>query len=114
MVADMITASLATGSEAVELSPPIAEAITGLREWLFGSVYQAAPVVADFQKASHLLRELFRYFLAHPMELAACGGRPAQQDSAAIAVADFLAGMTDRYAMNLYRRLFLPQPWKVL
>jgi dGTPase len=29
-----------------------------------------------------------------------------------VAVADFLAGMTDRYAMNLYQSLFLPQPWK--
>ncbi len=114
MVADMITASLATGSEAVVLSPPIAEAVTELREWLFAAVYQAAPVVADFQKASRLLRELFRYFLAHPQELTACGGRPAEQDGAAIAIADFLAGMTDRYAMNLYQRLFLPQPWKVL
>jgi dGTPase len=35
-------------------------------------------------------------------------------DPAEVAVADFLAGMTDRYAMNLYQQLFLPQPWKVL
>jgi dGTPase len=85
-----------------------------LREWLFCSVYQAAPVVADFEKASHLLRELFRYFLAHPEELSACGGRQVEREPAVIAIADFLAGMTDRYAMNLYQRLFLPQPWKVL
>jgi dGTPase len=114
MVADMITASLAAESEAVTLSPPIAEAVTGLREWLFNEVYQAAPVVADFQKASRLLRELFMYFLAHPMELESCGGRLVERDGTAIAVADFLAGMTDRYAMNLYQRLFLPQPWQVL
>jgi dGTPase len=31
-----------------------------------------------------------------------------------VSTADFLAGMTDRYAMNLYHELFLPQPWKIL
>jgi dGTPase len=71
-------------------------------------------VVEDFHKASHVLRELFHYFIAHPAELAACAGRPASEAGQETAVADFLAGMTDRYAMNLYQRLFLPQSWKVL
>ena len=114
MVVDVITASLANGTRSISFSPAVAEAVTGLRDWLFHSVYQAAPVAADFHKASHLLRELFHYFLAHPDELAGCGGHPVEAAAAEVAVADFLAGMTDRYAMNLYQRLFLPQPWKVL
>jgi dGTPase len=114
MVADLITASLAAENRLISFSPAIAQAITDLRDWLFHSVYQAAPVVADFHKASHILRELFRYFSAHPAELVACSGRPADGDPPAVAIADFLAGMTDRYALNLYQRLFLPQPWKVL
>ncbi len=114
MVADMITASLAADCRVIQLSAPILTAVTELRDWLFGSVYQAPPVATDFHKASHLLRELFHYFLAHPEELAAFGGRHPERDAPEIAVADFLAGMTDRYAMNLYQRLFLPQPWKAL
>ena len=114
MVVDVITASLANGTRSICFSPAVAQAVTGLRDWLFHSVYQAAPVAADFHKASHLLRELFHYFMAHPDELAGCGGRPVVAAAAEVAVADFLAGMTDRYAMNLYQRLFLPQPWKVL
>lgn len=114
MVTDLIEASLTTDTTAIRLSAPVAQAVTDLRDWLFHHVYQARPVADDFHKASHVLRELFNYFVAHPAELIACGGRRAEEDAVEVAVADFLAGMTDRYAMNLYQRLFLPQPWKVL
>lgn len=114
MVVDMIETSLATDIATIRLSAPVAQAVTELRDWLFRYVYQAAPVVDDFRKASHVLRELFAFFVAHPAELVACGGRWTEEDPVDVAVADFLAGMTDRYAMNLYQRLFLPQPWKVL
>jgi dGTPase len=113
MVADMIEASLATGTSAVRLSMPVGEAVTELRDWLFRYVYQSTPVAEEFHKASHVLRALFEHFAAHPAELAACSGRHAGEDPPELAIADFLAGMTDRYAMNLYERLFLPQPWKV-
>lgn len=114
MVVDMIEASLKADVTTITLSAPVAHAVTELREWLFHSVYQEPSVVADFHKASHVLRELFEFFVAHPGELTASGGRKGDDDSVEMAVADFLAGMTDRYAMNLYQRLFLPQPWKVL
>lgn len=114
MVVDMIEASLATGGRCVCLSAPVDRAVTELRDWLFRCVYQAPSVADDFHKASRILRELFGYFVAHPAALATCGGRRRDGDAVEVAVADFLAGMTDRYAMNLYQRLFLPQPWKVL
>jgi len=114
MVTDLIAASLASQTGTICFSAAIAAAVTALRDWLFHAVYQAEPVVAEFHKASHILRELFHYFSAHPAALAAYGGGHASGDPPEVAVADFLAGMTDRYAMNLYQQLFLPQPWKVL
>ncbi|NJC87644.1 MAG: deoxyguanosinetriphosphate triphosphohydrolase [Desulfuromonas sp.] len=114
MVVDMIETSLATDTTAIRFSAAVSQAVTELRDWLFLHVYQAPSVAEDFYKASHVLHELFGYFVAHPAELAACGGRRAEDDTVEVAVADFLAGMTDRYAMNLYQQLFLPQPWKVL
>jgi len=114
MVVDLINASLDNGTHVICFSPSVGQAITELRDWLFHYVYQAVPVAAEFHKASHMLRELFRYFIDHPEELAACGGRYARGDDLEIWVGDFLAGMTDRDAMNLYQPRFLPQPWKVL
>lgn len=114
MVVDLIETSLAGGLVGIGFSPVIGAAVTELRDWLFRHVYQAPSVADDFHKASHVLRELFHYFLAHPGELARCGGRYESAEPLEVAVADFLAGMTDRYAMNLYQRLFLPRPWQGL
>jgi len=114
MVTDMITASYDADLSGIILSEPVAMAITALRDWLFQTVYQSPSVTDDFHKASHVLRELFHFFVAHPAELVGYGGRCRADDPLEMAVADFLAGMTDRYALGLYQKLFLPQPWQGL
>lgn len=113
MVRDMIERSLAGAGE-VLLSGPVSEAVLSLRDWLFTHVYQARTVHEDFEKASRVLRELYRYFLDNEGALMAHGGHRYAGDSAEVSVADFVAGMTDRYAINLYNKIFLPQPWKIL
>ena len=114
MVTDLIDTSLSLELSAVRLSDTVASAVAELRDWLFRHVYQAPPVTEDFHKASHVLRQLFDYFVAHPAEIVGCGGRLGGGDPPDVEVADFLAGMTDRYALNLYQSLFLPRPWKAL
>ena len=113
MVLDMIEASLACGGEDVRLTEPVAEAIVALRSWLFEHVYQVRSVHEDFEKASRILQELFSFFMDHPEALEQHGGRFRDGDPREVSVADFIAGMTDRFAMNLYQRLFLPQTWKI-
>lgn len=114
MVRDMIGASLRTGGERILFSEPIAEAITALRDWLFTHVYRAPSVHGEFVKASRVVRELFHYFMEHEQALLEHGGRRYPGDSLEVSVVDFIAGMTDRFALNLYQRLFLPQPWKMI
>lgn len=113
MVKDMIVSSLAKGGATIHLSAPVSEAVVALRDWLFRHVYQAQTVHDDFEKASRVLRELFVFFAENEQALLAQGGRRLPGDSLLVSVVDFIAGMTDRYAMNLYQRLFLPQPWKI-
>lgn len=113
MVKDLIESSLVDGGATICLSEPITEAVVELRNWLFVHVYQARSVHEDFKKASRILRELFGFFIENEAALIAHGGRRFQGDGLQVSVVDFLAGMTDRYAMNLYHRLFLPQPWKL-
>ena len=98
----------------VELSGPVAMHVSNLRDWLHVHVYRAGAVEDEFRKASRVLRELFGYFLERPQEMVAYGGCSEDNDTIEMLVADFLAGMTDRYAMNLYQQLFFPQPWKSL
>jgi dGTPase len=114
MLRDMIEASLNTDCSDIRLSPPVSQAVSDLRDWLFEHVYRVHTVHDDFVKASRILRELFLFFVDDEEMLIAQGGRRYPGDTLAVSVADFIAGMTDRFAMNLYRRLFLPQPWKLL
>jgi dGTPase len=114
MVTDLIETTLACDCAAIQLSAPVAEHVTELRDWLHTNVYRAQAVEEEFRKASRVLRELFTYFVARPESLSLYGGAKIDGETAETAVADFLAGMTDRYAMNLYQKLFFPQPWKVL
>lgn len=114
MVRDIIEHSLAQEGSAIVMSEQLAEAMTALRDWLYQNVYRVRSVHDDFVKASRIVRELFVYFYDNPDELLLCGGRRLEGDALEVSVADFIAGMTDRYALNLYHRLFLPQPWKIL
>lgn len=114
MVNDVIKSSHAAESRSVRMSKDVFDAITELRDWLFHHVYRTATVEEEFAKASHILRELFGYFVARPEKMVQVGGRRFRDDPVEISVADFVAGMTDRYAMNLYQDLFLPRPWRTL
>lgn len=114
MVRDIIASSLETDGREVRISPEVDRAVSGLRDWLFEHVYQVRSVHEDFVKASRMLRELFLFFAADEEALLRWGGRRLPGDPLEVSVADFIAGMTDRYALNLYHRLFLPQPWKIL
>ncbi len=113
MVTDMVENSLAAEKGTIGLSDPVAEAISNLRAWLFEHVYQVPTVNENFEKASRVLRELFVFFAENENALVAHGGRRIPGDSLDVSVVDFIAGMTDRYAINLYHRLFLPQSWKI-
>ncbi|MFO7578442.1 MAG: deoxyguanosinetriphosphate triphosphohydrolase [Pelovirga sp.] len=114
MVTDLIHQSLAAGVERIALSAEMDEAIRALRSWLYEHVYRAPCVQAEFDKASSLLRQLFCYFVDNEEVFVLHGGHRFAGDSLEVSVADFIAGMTDRFALALYRRLFLPQPWRAL
>jgi len=113
MVRDLIEVSIASGGELIRLSEPVDAALMELRAWLTEHVYRVATVEAEFDKAAYMLRELFQHFAAHPDFLLACGGRYRSEDDVLVSVADFVAGMTDRFAINLYHEVFLPRPWRI-
>ncbi len=114
MVSDLITQSLFAGGSQIRISEEMDDAIRALRAWLFERVYEIDAVHSDFIKASRMLRELFNYFVENEADFISAGGRRYPGDSIEVSVADFIAGMTDRFALALYSRLFLPQPWKPL
>ena len=113
MVHDLIHSTLAEGGERLNMSPRILKAITDLRSFLYENVYEAHRVHDDFIKAMKILRELYHHFLKeeHDWDDWIFYDKETPKHRK---VCDFIAGMTDHYALNLYTNIFLPQPWSVI
>jgi dGTPase len=114
MVRDLLRETLANDCSRIGLSVQMDRAICSLRSWLYDNVYRAPCVQSEFEKAAHLIEKLYAYFVANEESFLDCGGRRLHDDSLEVSVVDFIAGMTDRFALTLYRRLFLPESWKSL
>lgn len=113
MIRDVIRETRARELEAVAMGAEVHGATVALREFLYERVYENPAVHDDFVKASKILEELFEYFLRRPDWFRENLAQPIEGESTEDLAADFLAGMTDRYALGLYENLFMPQPWKV-
>jgi dGTPase len=106
-VTDLVSRS-ADGPE-VRLSDEVFRALDVLRDFLFERVYLRDEARTEQEKAIGLVRTLFAHYLDHPEEVPeeyhrAPGDLPTR-------VADYIAGMTDRFALRAYERLYLPQGW---
>jgi dGTPase len=98
----------------LHLTEEVLSAILELRDFLWDRIYENEMVHADFHKAAKILKELYQYFMDHSDTFLFLIEKEALYDSLERCVCDFLAGMTDRYAFNLYEKLFLPHPWKIV
>ena len=114
MVRDVIAATLEEDLRAVGMSPEVHDAAIELREFLYERVYDNPTVHGDFVKASKILEELYGHFVKNADWFLETLAQPIPGEPVEILAADFIAGMTDRYALYLYERIFMPQPWKVL
>ena len=113
MVKDLIVNTSTAGASRLAMSTPVLNAIEDLRSFLYKNVYEVNRVHNDFIKSMKILRELYDYFLDHDdhwEELIAYDADTSRHRK----VCDFIAGMTDRYALDLYVEIFFPKPWSVL
>ncbi|HEY3346208.1 MAG TPA: deoxyguanosinetriphosphate triphosphohydrolase [Nitrospirota bacterium] len=109
MVRDVIYSSLDCNLEGICMGKEVGEATEELRAFLFKNVYETAVIHDEFRKATKILTDLYDYFMEQPLD-AFCETPGAGDDKPRL-VCDFLAGMTDRYALKLYEKTFLPSPW---
>ena len=114
LIHDMIKSSM--DQPYIAMSPYVEYAMKGLREWMFERVYLNETAKSEEKKARELVRDLFEYYMKHiellPAE-AICM-MEQRQDSRERAVCDYIAGMSDSYAIAQFEELFVPKSWKVL
>jgi dGTPase len=114
LVEDIILSSMDNGLTEIALSPEMLGLVEKLRAFLFEQVYEVPQVRQEFFRAHKIIQDLFTLFLNDEKTFLQEIG-PIQQDiSRERQVCDYIAGMTDRYALDLYKRLFLPRPWMKL
>jgi dGTPase len=109
MVADVVHESLDAGLAEIRMSEPVLQATLALRSFLFESVYENEVATAEFQKAEGILGGLWDKVRQHPREF--LDPRSVEEEGLDVAATDFLAGMTDRFAVRLFEQLFIPKPW---
>jgi dGTPase len=87
----------------------VLHATLDLRTFLFATVYENDVATAEFGKASSILGGLWEKVRQRPEAFLDAG--TITREGLDAAARDFLAGMTDRYAIRLYEDLFIPRPW---
>src|SRR5436190_15753160 len=112
MIYDVIATSY--GKPQVTMSDEVLVAANERRQYMTKNVYLAGPAKTEDQKAQGLLWELLQYFEKYPERMPAEHQRIAQDEGVKRGVADYIAGMTDRYALDTYTSLFIPAAWGAL
>ncbi len=119
MIKDVIAESTGAGDNGsidLAISPMMLETMLKLRQFLYDNVYRAPQVHKEFEKARKILYDLYMYFIkdadAFAREKAMLFEEKIklrEKDTPyERMVCDFIAGMTDRYALNLYKKIFMP------
>jgi dGTPase len=109
MVTDVVMQTIDGGMTEIRMSDVILNATVGLRSFLFDAVYENELATAEFKKAGGILGGLWEKVRERPADF--LDARTLAQEGLDAAARDFLAGMTDRYAVSLYEELFIPKPW---
>lgn len=104
-----------SGSPEIRMSEEVDKAMRGLREFMFRHVYLNPRAKGEEEKAVHMIEQLFGFYISHTEELPEQfrdalerGGSPREQ-----VVCDYIAGMTDSYAVKKFQDYFVPEAWKI-
>lgn len=109
MVRSLIYSS--RGKNEISMEPHIKDATDRLRTFLFDNIYRNPTVKSEDKKASELIFRLFDYFKKHPEKMPEFYYKNTEKESIERCVCDFIAGMTDRRAIEVFKDLYIPNVW---
>lgn len=111
LVTDVIYTSREAGC--VMLSPVVEKALKDLRAFMFDHVYRSPIAKAEESKAKAMLCKLFAYYMQNPDALPEDFHPQMSFEGLERTVCDYIAGMTDNYAVDKYTEIFIPAGWQV-
>ena len=110
-VCDLIQTSREAGE--IMLSPAVDQALKNLRAFMFERVYRNPVAKAEETKAKDMLKRLFEYYVTHPEALPEDFHPQLSFDGMERTVCDYIAGMTDNYAVDKFTEIFIPVGWHI-
>lgn len=111
IIKDIITTSM--DSDHIAMSPGISFVVAGFHSFMFENVYTNKRAKQEETKVFGILNGIYTYYLKNPGMLPDDFLRIAEHDGLRRAVADYVSGMTDKYAMDQYSEMFIPEAWQV-
>ena len=111
LVCDMVNNTLDTG--VLGMRPEVASAMDALRDFLFERVYRNPVAKGEESKARGIIQELYLYYSKHPEALPPDFIPQLDFEGISRVICDYIAGMTDKYAVYTYENLFIPSAWHV-
>ena len=110
LVCDAIATSREAGE--ISLSPDVDKALRDLRSFMFERVYRNPVAKGEERKAKDMLQRLFEYYIKNPHMLPEDFHPQLSFDGMERTVCDYIAGMTDNYAVDKFTELFIPMGWQ--
>ena len=97
----------------LRMSPAMEEAFQAFHAFMFRAVYHNPVAKGEEQKVENILRSIWDHYVSHLDELPALFRAVAEREGPERAVCDYISGMTDGYAMEVYDKLFIPASWSI-
>ena len=110
-ITTLIASVIEHGAEDIDFQPDIRKAHDDLKKFMFEKVYTNPAAKQEEEKAELLIRKLYAYFIENTNKLPE-EYRNIRKTDADRAVCDYISGMSDEYAVDLYTELFVPKFWK--
>jgi len=110
MITDIIISSL--HKDSIYMSSEIKDATNKLRGFMFDRVYIGSKAKTEENKAKYVVSTLFNHFEESRNEMPVEFIDRLEHDGIERVVCDYIAGMTDVYAVNIFMKLFIPSPWR--
>lgn len=109
MVADVIVSS--AQQQEVTMSEPVKTAMDEFREFMFARLYFSPVLSPDREKARYIIHKLYDYYMNNPGDLPQEFIEREKRWGLQMTVIDYIAGLSDMYAINLFKELFIPRVW---
>ena len=111
LVSDLVKSS--AGKPEISMTPEVLQAMLKLREFMFERVYRNPVAKGEESKARLIIQELYRYYMKNPDKLPADFQTQLDLEGMPRIVCDYVAGMTDKYAIYKFEEIYIPTGWSI-